>query len=232
MKVRSEFDMCGNELKNSVAENRTDAPDSREGAFYYDKTGKCFKYYNGTGWVSVKPSDMFGFSGSDGVLTVTAFDDGKSHPPSIRSVKIIDPDDFDPAGEAAKQYGKAIAYAEALFHNLVGNAPEALDTIYELAVAVQNNKDLIESVRSLAGTTRKNKISNPELTPQNGVCTWNCAHLLGLKNNDSTLLCDVYESGTNEKVICDTQISGNTVIFKIASDVPIAAGKYYAVFIG
>lgn len=43
-------------------------------------------------------------------------------------------------------YAKAKAYTDSAIKNLIGSAPETLDTIYELAEALQSNKSLIDTL--------------------------------------------------------------------------------------
>ncbi len=236
MKVKTDLDLCRNELKNAVAENLSEQPGNfKEGMFYYNTSTKSFHYYNGTGWVSLKPSEFFEFGkAAEGVLQIRSFVNGHSNPPQVINVELIDPADYDKAGSAAKAYGDAKLYTDTLFNNLIGLAPEELNTIYELAAAVQNNQNLLSSLQAIAEAgTKKTKVVSPALTPSNGICQWNCKHGLSLKSGDTSVICQVYEADTNEMVMCDTKIvSSTSVTFKIESSAAIAAGKYYAVFIG
>lgn len=45
-------------------------------------------------------------------------------------------------------YAKAKAYTDSAIKNLVGSAPDTLDTIYELAAALQDNKSLIDTLNN------------------------------------------------------------------------------------
>ena len=60
-------------------------------------------------------------------------------------------------------YKQAKAYTDSTIKNLVGNAPDALDTIYELAEALQNNKSLIDSLND-AITNKVDKVSGKGLS--------------------------------------------------------------------
>ena len=250
VKAKTGIDLCNNQLLNAVLENKamSSAPDSPvAGSFFWDTTNNCLKIYNGSDWINYNPLDAFEFSStSSGVLTVLK-KKNSSLSPSVQSIKVIDTNAFEEAGAAAQAYASARSYTDEKVSALLGGAPsEALDTIFELAQAVEDNKDLIESLQSLVtngvhkakilcpeqGIVYKAKILCPALTPASGVCTWACNHGLSLAGNDTAVLCDVYTS-SGEKVMCDITInSRSNVIIKISSDTTITAGSYYAVVVG
>ncbi len=235
MKAKTGIDLCNNQLINAVLENKpaSSAPANPvAGSFFWDTANNCLLIYDGVSWINYNPLDAYTFTSTiEGLLQIQK-KKNSSTPPEIVNVKIMDPANFDPAGMAAQAYGDARLYADTLFNNLIGNAPAALDTIHELAAAVQANQNLINSLQSIANShTKKVKISNPALTQSGGICTWNCAHGLSLGSN-SAVLCDVYTSG-GEKVLCDITISSATnVTIKIASTTNIASNSYYAVVVG
>lgn len=233
MKAKTGLDMCGNEIANAVIENRTAAPENpKTGQFYYNTTHSRLYVYNGTDWEVFNPTQAFAFQViTQGVLTIQRFiNPDKS--PQVESVQIVDTSKFDSAGSAASAYASARTYVDNQISKLMGGAPsEALDTLFELAAAIEDNQDLIASLRALVSAgVHKKKVSCPALTPTSGVCTWVCNHGLTMETPD--LICKVYTQ-SGEEVICDVTInSAANVIIKIASDTTIAAGSFYAVFIG
>lgn len=240
MKIKNNLDMCFNQLLNMVLQNlaSTAAPDNPvEGSCYWDTTNKCFKIYDGTKWINYNPLDAFSFdTNSNGVLHILRRINSSTEP-TVESINIVDTSKFDTAGTAAQAYADARSYTDSQISKLLGGTPsEALDTLKELADAVEENQDLIASLQALVTNgVHKSKVFCPALTPSSGVCTWVCAHGLNLKalgSNDSAVLCDVYTSA-GEKVLCDISINSTAnVIIKIASDTTITAGSYYALFVG
>lgn len=233
MKAKTGLDMCGNEILNAVIENRTTAPENpKTGQSYYNSAHKYLYVYNGSEWEIFNPTQAYAFEViTQGVLNILR----KTTPngtPQVESVQIVDTSKFDASGEAAKAYASARTYTDNQISKLMGGAPsEALNTLFELAAAVEENEDLILSLQALvtAGVHKK-KVFCPALTPSSGVCTWVCSH--GLTMESSDLICKVYTQ-SGEEVICDVTInSAANVIIKIASDTAIAASSYYAVFIG
>ena len=239
IKAKSGIDLCNNQLLNAVLENKAvaSAPENPvAGSLYWDTTNNCLKIYNGAKWVNYNPLDAYKFSKAvDGVLQIMRYTNS-STAPTVENVELVDTSAFDTAGAAAAAYADARSYTNSQINKLLGGTPsEELDTIYELAAAIEENKDLISSLQQLVRTgVEKSKVSCPALTPSSGVCTWVCNHGLTLNSwaNDNTVLCDVYTSA-GEKVLCDISInSAANVIIKIASDTTITAGSYYALFVG
>lgn len=239
IKAKSGIDLCNNQLLNAVLENKAaaSAPENPvAGSFYWDTTNNCLKIYNGAKWVNYNPLDAYEFTVvTDGVLQILRYINS-STAPTVEAIKIIDTSKFDTAGMAAQAYADARSYTDSQINKLLGDAPpEALDTLKELADAVEENQDLIASLKALVTNgVHKSKVLCPALTPSSGVCTWVCNHGLTLNSwaNDNTVLCDVYTS-VGEKVLCDISInSAANVIIKIASNTTITAGSYYALFVG
>lgn len=240
IKAKSGIDMCGNELQNVVIDNRpaSSPPENPlPGMVYWDTTNNCFKIYNGTMWINYNPLDAFAFAkAAEGVLQILKYKNS-STAPETQNVTLVDTSNFDIAGAAAAAEAAAKLYTDNKISNLLGGTPSAaLDTIYELAAAIEENQDLISSLQQLANTgVHKSRVSCPALTPESGVCTWVCNHGLTLNSwaNDNTVICEVYEANTSEKIFCDVKINSTAnVIIKIASDTTIASGTYYAVFVG
>ena len=239
IKAKSGIDLCNNQLLNAVLENKAvaSAPENPiAGSLYWDTTNNCLKIYNGSAWVNYNPLDAYSFTkAADGVLQILRYINS-STAPTVENITLVDTSNFDTAGAAAAAEAAAKIYTDNKISNLLGGTPsEALDTIYELAAAIEENQDLISSLQQLVRTgVEKSKVSCPALTPSSGVCTWVCDHGLTLNSwkNDNTVLCDVYTSA-GEKVLCDISInSAANVIIKIASDTTITAGSYYALFVG
>ena len=239
IKAKSGIDLCNNQLLNAVLENKAvaSAPENPiAGSLYWDTTNNCLKIYNGSAWVNYNPLDAYSFTkAADGVLQILRYINS-STAPTVENITLVDTSNFDTAGAAAAAEAAAKIYTDNKISNLLGGTPsEALDTIYELAAAIEENKDLISSLQQLVRTgVEKSKVSCPALTPSSGVCTWVCNHGLTLNSwaNDNTVLCDVYTSA-GEKVLCDISInSAANVIIKFASDTTITAGSYYALFVG
>ncbi len=237
VKAKTGIDFCGNQLINAVLENKpmNAAPEAPiAGSFFWDTTHNCLMIYDGSAWINYNPLDAFDFSSTtNGILSILKKKNSNTQP-TVQSIKIIDPNAFEEAGAAAQAYASARSYTDTKVAALLGGAPsEALDTIFELAQAVEDNKDLIASLQALVTNgVHKVKILCPALTPTNGVCTWACNHGLSLTGNDTAVLCDVYTSA-GEKVLCDITInSRSNVIIKISSDTTITAGSYYAIVVG
>ena len=239
IKAKAGIDLCNNQLLNAVLENKAaaSAPENPvAGSLYWDTTNNCLKIYNGAKWVNYNPLDAYKFSkNSEGVLQIMRYTN-PSTAPSVETVELVDTSAFDTAGAAAAAYADAKLYTDNKISKLLGGTPsEALDTLKELADAVEENQDLIASLQALVTNgVHKSKVLCPALTPSSGVCTWVCNHGLTLNSwaNDNTVLCDVYTSA-GEKVLCDISInSAANVIIKIASDTKITAGSYYALFVG
>lgn len=239
IKAKSGIDLCNNQLLNAVLENKAvaSAPENPiAGSLYWDTTNNCLKIYNGSAWVNYNPLDAFSFAkAAEGVLQILRYINS-STAPTVENITLVDTSNFDTAGAAAAAEAAAKIYTDNKISNLLGGTPsEALDTIYELAAAIEENQDLISSLQQLVRTgVEKSKVSCPALTPSSGVCTWVCNHGLTLNSwaNDNTVMCDVYTSA-GEKVLCDISInSAANVIIKIASDTTITAGSYYALFVG
>ena len=239
IKAKSGIDLCNNQLRNAVLENKAvaSAPENPiAGSLYWDTTNNCLKIYNGSAWVNYNPLDAFSFAkAAEGVLQILRYINS-STTPTVENITLVDTSNFDTAGAAAAAEAAAKLYTDNKLSELLGGTPsEALDTIYELAAAIEENQDLISSLQQLVRTgVEKSKVSCPALTPSSGVCTWVCNHGLTLNSwaNDNTVMCDVYTSA-GEKVLCDISInSAANVIIKIASDTTITAGSYYALFVG
>ena len=239
IKAKSGIDLCNNQLLNAVLENKAaaSAPENPvAGSLYWDTTNNCLKIYNGSAWVNYNPLDAYKFRKVvDGVLQIMRFINPSTEP-TIETVQLVDTSAFDTAGAAAAAEAAAKLYTDNKLSELLGGTPSAaLDTIYELAAAIEKNQNLISSLENLVQTgVEKSKVSCPALTPSSGVCTWLCDHGLTLNSwkNDNTVMCDVYTSA-GEKVLCDISInSAANVIIKIASDTTITAGSYYALFVG
>lgn len=240
IKAKSGIDLCNNQLLNAVLENKAvaSAPENPvAGSLYWDTTNNCLKIYNGSAWVNYNPLDAYSFTkAADGVLQILRYINS-STAPTVENITLVDTSNFDTAGAAAAAEAAAKIYTDNKISNLLGGTPsEALDTIYELAAAIEENQDLISSLQQLASTgVHKSRVSCPALTPESGVCTWVCNHGLTLNSwaNDNTVICEVYEANTSEKIFCDVKINSTAnVIIKIASDTTIASGTYYAVFVG
>lgn len=240
IKAKSGIDLCNNQLLNAVLENKAvaSAPENPvAGSLYWDTTNNCLKIYNGAKWVNYNPLDAFAFAkAAEGVLQILKYTNS-STAPTVENITLVDTSKFDEAGAAAQAYADARSYTNSQINKLLGDAPpEALDTIYELAAAIEENQELISSLQQLASTgVHKSRVSCPALTPESGVCTWVCNHGLTLNSwaNDNTVICEVYEANTSEKIFCDVKINSTAnVIIKIASDTTIASGTYYAVFVG
>ncbi|MGN1087206.1 MAG: hypothetical protein ACI4Q5_09235, partial [Porcipelethomonas sp.] len=129
MKIKNTLDMCGNEIQNAVAENRSSLPDSpKEGMFYYSTSRKAFMIWDGSRWMCLDPSQVLKFTKlEDGVLGIMRYaggDDGSE--PIVTAVQLIDPSDFDAAGTALQVYGDMRIYVDRRFTELIGGAPETL----------------------------------------------------------------------------------------------------------
>lgn len=239
IKAKSGIDLCNNQLINAVLENKpmSSAPENPiAGSLFWDTAHNCLMIYDGAAWINYNPLSAFDFGkAAEGVLQILKYINSRTAP-TVQNVELVDTSKFDTAGAAAAAYADARSYTDSQINKLLGDAPpEALDTLKELADAVKKNQDLISSLQQLVRTgVEKSKVSCPALTPSSGVCTWLCDHGLTLNSwkNDNTVLCDVYTSA-GEKVLCDISInSAANVIIKIASDTTIAAGSYYALFVG
>ena len=240
IKAKSGIDLCNNQLLHAVLENKAaaSAPENPvAGSLYWDTTNNCLKIYNGSAWINYNPLDAFDFTkAAEGVLQILKYINGSTSP-TVQNVELVDTSKFDTAGTAAQAYADARSYTDSQISKLLGGTPSAaLDTIFELAAAIEDNQDLIANLQALVTNgVHKSKVLCPALTPSSGVCTWVCAHGLNLKalgSNDSAVLCDVYTSA-GEKVLCDISInSAANVIIKIASNTTITAGSYYALFVG
>lgn len=239
IKAKSGIDLCNNQLINAVLENKpmSSAPENPiAGSFFWDTAHNCLMIYDGAAWINYNPLSAFSFGkAAEGVLQILKYINSRTAP-TVQNVELVDTSKFDTAGMAAQAYADARSYTDSQINKLLGDAPpEALDTLKELADAVEKNQDLIASLKALVTNgVHKSKVLCPALTPSSGVCTWVCNHGLTLNSwaNDNTVLCDVYTSA-GEKVLCDISInSAANVIIKIASDTTITAGSYYAVFVG
>ena len=239
IKAKSGIDLCNNQLINAVLENKpmSSAPENPiAGSLFWDTAHNCLMIYDGAAWINYNPLSAFDFGkAAEGVLQILKYINSRTAP-TVQNVELVDTSKFDTAGAAAAAYADARSYTDSQINKLLGDAPpEALDTLKELADAVEENQDLIASLQALVTNgVHKSKVLCPALTPSSGVCTWVCNHGLTLNSwsNDNTVLCDVYTSA-GEKVLCDISInSAANVIIKIASDITITAGSYYALFVG
>lgn len=239
IKAKSGIDLCNNQLLNAVLENKpmSSAPENPiAGSLFWDTAHNCLMIYDGAAWINYNPLSAFGFGkAAEGVLQILKYINS-STAPTVQNVELVDTSKFDKAGAAAAAQAAAELYTDNKLSELLGGTPSAaLDTIYELAAAIEENQGLISSLEQLVQKgVEKSKVSCPALTPSSGVCTWLCDHGLTLNSwkNDNTVLCDVYTSA-GEKVLCDISInSAANVIIKIASDTTITAGSYYALFVG
>ena len=239
IKAKSGIDLCNNQLFNAVLENKpmSSAPENPiAGSLFWDTAHNCLMIYDGAAWINYNPLSAFDFGkAAEGVLQILKYINSRTAP-TVQNVELVDTSKFDTAGAAAAAYADARRYTDSQISKLLGGTPsEALDTLKELADAVEENQDLIASLQALVTNgVHKSKVLCPALTPSSGVCTWVCNHGLTLNSwaNDNTVLCDVYTSA-GEKVLCDISInSAANVIIKIASNTTITAGSYYALFVG
>jgi len=225
--------MCGNEIANAVIENGTTFPENpKTGQIFYNSTHKRLNVYNGSEWEVFNPTLAYKFQViTEGILAIQRY----IHPdkmPSVESIKIVDTSQFDPIGMAAQAYLDARSYTDSQISKLMGGTPSAaLDTLFELAAAIEDNKDLISSLQAIAASgVHKSKVYCPELPPSSGVCTWVCDHGLTMENSD--IICKVY-TASGEEVVCDVTINSTAnVIIRFASDETIPSSSYYAVFMG
>ncbi|MGN0613038.1 MAG: hypothetical protein ACI4JB_03980 [Porcipelethomonas sp.] len=114
-------------------------------------------------------------------------------------------------------------------HALIGGAPEALDTLKELADAYQSAADLIAALQIYG--VRKKVVYCPDITPVDGVCTWVINHGIGPETADTKagqIIIQIYDISGNQ-VACNVQniVPGDSSIVKFSSTSEISAGAYY-----
>lgn len=64
------------------------------------------------------------------------------------------------AAEKAATIEEAKKYTDDSIANLINSAPEALDTLKELAEAIENNQDAIDALEELAGNHRHDNVTH------------------------------------------------------------------------
>lgn len=79
-----------------------------------------------------------------------------------------------------------------------------------------------------AAAASKQIITNSELTPAGGVCTWTAEN----PTTDAFPVCSLYETATGTIVIAEITSSANSITVKINSETVIAAGTYSLAVMG
>ena len=219
--------------ENGIVKNSITIPDNPvTGQLYYNTQYARLEFYNGNEWETLNPTKVYTFSKvNEGVLQVSRCLN-RNTIQSTEIIPLVDTTQFDSIGSAAAALASAKAYIDDEITKLLGGAPSAaLDTLFELAEAVEANRDLISGLQAIASAgVHKTRVSCPALSPSSGVCIWVCNH--GLTMPTSDVICKVYAQN-GEEVLCDVTINSTAnVIIRIASDEDIASGSYYAVFMG
>ncbi len=134
--------------------------------------------------------------------------------------------------EVAATY-ETIANVSALASRLDtkdGELQDAIDTKVAIADYEAKVEELEEAIANTgAAATHKEVVSNPDLTPVNGVATWPIAHNIDSADVDVVLK----ESATNEVVYADIVLAGaKQVVVKMNAASTVAAGTYKAIILG
>lgn len=146
----------------------------------------------------------------------------------------------DPSALAAAAKTAAIStaktYTDTAIAELVGSAPEALDTIYELAAAVAENQDLIDDLQTMVeGRVTKTIVKCPALTASGGVCTWTISQpgAWNVVTDQPSCIVQIYNKN-HEQVFAGIELgrdSINNAIYVSFNLKSVAAGDFYAVIL-
>lgn len=121
-------------------------------------------------------------------------------------------------------------YSDEKIAELIGGAPETLDTLKELADAYADTNHLFAALQNVM--LKKVVVHSPKLEPVDGVCTWMVEHRIPC-DSGSGLIIQIYDSANNQ-VACSVMnvVPGNLSVVKISSVSTISANAFYAVCIG
>lgn len=121
---------------------------------------------------------------------------------------------------------KAPLNSPALTGTPTAPTPTAGDDSTKIATTAFVN-DAVESMQS--GIAKIEGYNNTQLTPSDGVCTWQISHTLGTKD----VVVKIYEISTGDEIITDVESTSTTAIkIKMNASAAIAANTYRAVLIG
>ena len=117
---------------------------------------------------------------------------------------------------------------------LVDGAPEALNTLKELADALSTAEDVITALQQYS-VEKKFISQSEELVSSNGVCTWAVTHGFNLTtqggNNIGGYIIQIMDR-TGNVVNCNIQNSSGVSMVKFSSTSNISANTYKAIVIG
>lgn len=80
----------------------------------------------------------------------------------------IDLSDYETKVESQNKLQEAKSYTDTAIANLVDSAPETLNTLNELAVAIQDNEDVVEALNQSIGSKQDKLISGTNIKTVNG----------------------------------------------------------------
>jgi hypothetical protein len=101
--------------------------------------------------------------------------DGSTVEDAINNIKVngggsgsIDLSDYETKVESQNKLQEAKSYTDTAIANLVDSAPETLNTLNELAVAIQENEDVVEILNQSIGSKQDALVSGTNIKTVNG----------------------------------------------------------------
>lgn len=100
-----------------------------------------------------------------GHAKATYMSDGSTVEDAIKNINLSD---YETKLESEAKLQEAKYYADTAIANLVDSAPETLNTLNELAVAIQENEDVVEALNQSIGSKQDKLISGTNIKTVNG----------------------------------------------------------------
>jgi len=151
MHILTNLDLNKNQVLNIILHKLTSAPANPvKGQMYFNTVSNRPFYYNGTEWVGM---DALGASmTAEDIVTAINASEHTIDLDNIAGLQAALDAKETPSGAQSKAdaaYNSAKSYTDTALADLVGSAPDALDTLYELAAALGDDPNFATTITNL-----------------------------------------------------------------------------------